>query len=109
MTERDFRKVIRYDHYPEGCGEINSERDDKGFWVMYDDYSDACEEIDSLREENKKLEEQYEVELKHRVREMKVRQKYEKFVDHIQNHLNDGEEVICKICGKTAKEIMESD
>jgi len=27
------------------------------------------------------------------------------FVEHIKAHLKDGEEVICKICGKTAKEI----
>ena len=29
----------------------------------------------------------------------------EKFVTHIQSHLKQGEEVICKICNKTAKEI----
>ena len=32
------------------------------------------------------------------------------FIQHIQNHLKQGQEVICKICGKTAKEIIgESD
>ena len=33
------------------------------------------------------------------------------FVKHIQNHLSENEEVICKICGKSvdtiAKEILE--
>ena len=28
-----------------------------------------------------------------------------KFIRHIQAHLKPGEEVICKICGKTVKEI----
>ena len=28
------------------------------------------------------------------------------FIKHIQSHLKEGEEVICKICGKTAKEII---
>ena len=28
------------------------------------------------------------------------------FIQHIQNHLLNGQEVICKICGKTAKEII---
>jgi len=27
------------------------------------------------------------------------------FIQHIQSHLTPGQEVICKICGKTAKEI----
>ena len=31
------------------------------------------------------------------------------FINHIQGHLKDGEEVICKICGKTAKEITEKE
>jgi hypothetical protein len=30
----------------------------------------------------------------------------DKFISHIQAHLKPGEEVICKICGKTAKEII---
>lgn len=29
------------------------------------------------------------------------------FVEHIQEHLNDGEEVVCKICDKTLEEIWE--
>lgn len=29
-----------------------------------------------------------------------------KFFNHIQSHLQEGQEVICKICGKTAKEII---
>ena len=29
-----------------------------------------------------------------------------KFIDHIKSHLKEGQEVICKICGKTAKEIL---
>lgn len=29
------------------------------------------------------------------------------FIRHIQSHLEPGQEVICKICGKTAKEILE--
>jgi len=29
----------------------------------------------------------------------------EKFVAHIQNHLSPGQDVICKICGKTVNEI----
>ena len=32
--------------------------------------------------------------------------KDDKFIKHIQSHLKDGEEVICKICGKTAKKIL---
>ena len=32
-----------------------------------------------------------------------------KFIRHIQAHLEEGQEVICKICGKTAKEIIEVD
>jgi hypothetical protein len=28
-----------------------------------------------------------------------------KFISHIQSHLSFGQEVICKICGKTAREI----
>jgi hypothetical protein len=31
-----------------------------------------------------------------------------KFIEHIQSHLPEGEQVICKICGKTAKEIIEA-
>ena len=27
------------------------------------------------------------------------------FIAHIQSHLKPGQEVVCKICGKTAKEI----
>ena len=27
------------------------------------------------------------------------------FIDHIQNHLTPDKEVVCKICGKTAREI----
>lgn len=30
------------------------------------------------------------------------------FIKHIQTHLSEGQEVICKICGKTAKEIIEN-
>ena len=30
------------------------------------------------------------------------------FIYHIQGHLGPGQEVVCKICGKTAKEIIES-
>lgn len=33
--------------------------------------------------------------------------KSRKFVEHIQAHLAPGEKVICKICGKTAKEICK--
>ena len=29
-----------------------------------------------------------------------------KFIKHIQSHLREGQEVVCKICGKTAKEIL---
>ena len=29
------------------------------------------------------------------------------FIKHIQSHLSEGQEVICKICGKTAKEITD--
>mgnify|MGYP001587478626 CR=1 FL=1 len=32
-----------------------------------------------------------------------------KFIAHIQSHLTEGQEVICKICGKTAKEIVEGE
>lgn len=28
------------------------------------------------------------------------------FINHIQSHLKEGEKVICKICGKTAEEII---
>jgi len=28
------------------------------------------------------------------------------FIKHIEGHLNKGEEVICKICGKSAKQII---
>lgn len=28
-----------------------------------------------------------------------------RFIDHIKGHLSEGQEVVCKICGKTAKEI----
>ena len=31
------------------------------------------------------------------------------FIKHIQSHLKDGEEVVCKICGKTAKEIISEE
>jgi len=30
-----------------------------------------------------------------------------KFIEHIQGHLQPGQEVICKICGKSAKAIAE--
>ena len=33
----------------------------------------------------------------------------EKFVEHIRKHLEKDEEVICKICKKTAREIIESE
>jgi hypothetical protein len=29
------------------------------------------------------------------------------FVEHIQGHLDEGEQVICKICGKSIKEIYD--
>ena len=32
-------------------------------------------------------------------------EKAEKFEKHIKSHLQEGEVVICKICGKTAEEI----
>lgn len=32
-----------------------------------------------------------------------------KFIAHIQSHLTEGQEVVCKICGKTAKEIVEKE
>ena len=31
------------------------------------------------------------------------------FISHIQAHLKEGQEVICKICGKTAKEIIDTE
>ena len=31
------------------------------------------------------------------------------FIKHIQKHLKEGQEVICKICGKTAKEIQKQE
>lgn len=31
------------------------------------------------------------------------------FIDHIQDHLEEGQEVICKICGKSAKAIIEEE
>jgi len=30
------------------------------------------------------------------------------FIQHIQQHLEPGQEVVCKICGKTAREIIEN-
>ena len=30
------------------------------------------------------------------------------FIDHIQNHLAPGQEVVCKICGKTARDIIRA-
>ena len=33
-------------------------------------------------------------------------QKDDTFISHIETHLKAGEEVICKICGRTAKEII---
>lgn len=33
--------------------------------------------------------------------------KYEVFVKHIQEHLGDGESVVCKICNKTFEEITD--
>lgn len=35
-----------------------------------------------------------------------IKQRDAVFIQHIQSHLRGGEEVICKICGKTAKEII---
>lgn len=31
------------------------------------------------------------------------------FIRHIQSHLKNGENVICKICGKTAEEILKEE
>ena len=33
--------------------------------------------------------------------------RYKVFHDHIQAHLKDGQHVVCKICGRSAKDIME--
>ena len=30
------------------------------------------------------------------------------FIDHIKSHLTEGQEVVCKICGKTADEITKA-
>lgn len=32
--------------------------------------------------------------------------RYKRFYDHIQSHLTDGQQVICKICNKTYLEIV---
>jgi len=29
------------------------------------------------------------------------------FINHIRSHLSEGQEVVCKICGKTVKEIID--
>jgi hypothetical protein len=31
------------------------------------------------------------------------------FISHIQNHLQEGQNVVCKICGKTAVEIISEE
>ena len=33
--------------------------------------------------------------------------KDDKFIKHIQNHLQPGQVVVCKICGKTVREILD--
>ena len=49
-----------------------------------------------------------QAEWQKRIEEMKreLVERDEIFIKHIQNHLPKGQEVICKICGKTAKEII---
>jgi hypothetical protein len=45
--------------------------------------------------------------LRKRIEGLEMADKDTVFIKHIQNHLKAGELVICKICGKTANEIIE--
>lgn len=40
------------------------------------------------------------------IRRLKEDAKAMKFIHHVQEHLDKGEDVVCKICGKTAEEII---
>ena len=69
-----------------------------------------------LQQQNAKLKEEVETvrlesygeALKNkRLRELLSEESDKKFINHIKKHLSDGAEVICKICGKLAKEIAK--
>lgn len=48
----------------------------------------------------------YIIDLNKEVKELKEKLEIaERFEKHIEEHLNEGEVVICKICGKSANEI----
>ena len=76
---------------------------------------DWLKEIEDLKAENKELKEENSYVAKwmdechekdEKIAKLKAKlEGAEKFEKHIKAHLKDGEEVICKICGKTAKEI----
>ena len=56
-----------------------------------DECIETCQEITLLKEQIK--------ELKQRELDDEI------FIKHIQSHLQEGQKVICKICGKTVEEI----
>ena len=58
-----------------------------GYTISHTRYRELLDEIDRLREQAKAV----------------------KFIDHIANHLEPGQFVVCKICGKSAMEIMLED
>ena len=74
----------KYKNIPDSKGSISGD----GHTMFLED---VVRNIKSLQAENKELKSKLEAA--------------EKFEKHIKAHLKDGEEVICKICGKTAKEI----
>lgn len=56
-----------------------------------------------------KFAEQLNIKLYQAMQMMKyVEHKDNIFISHIKSHLKDGEFVICKICGKSAEEIIRT-
>ena len=55
--------------------------------------SNTCDKFETENEEEKALVQQL--------------RKDNIFINHIQEHLKKGQKVVCKICGKTAKEIVD--
>ena len=74
----------------------------KNCFIEYANAKEAAEEI-SLNLVSAILDKVPELGF---VRIETVQSKDNIFINHIQSHLKKGEEVICKICGKTAKEII---
>ena len=65
--------------------------------------SNTCDKFETENEEEKALVQQ----LRKNYLKLLAERKDNIFINHIQEHLKKGQKVVCKICGKTAKEIVD--